>query len=262
MSLLKCPNCGEMFSDSYKECPFCMDDEELYREGKVRSHGRRVERPKSPKIAGPAMLVVVLMLVAFLGYTFLGDNIAALFKGEEKPPVVDPSGDLTDDPVVKDPVTLTLDQTTLALKAGESATLTAAGTDSVKWTSSNTDVATVDNAGKITAVSAGSATITVSAENAKSAVCVLTVTPGEQKLSIQSRWGLTGQFSIDPGDSAQIVVVDEETDEFVENVQWSTEDSSIATVDDEGYVTGVSSGTTDVIATVNGQTLTIEALVR
>ena len=27
MSLIKCPKCGEMFSDSYKTCPFCEEDE-------------------------------------------------------------------------------------------------------------------------------------------------------------------------------------------------------------------------------------------
>ena len=39
-------------------------------------------------------------------------------------------------------------------------------------------------------------------------------------------------------------------------VQWSTEDSSIATVDSEGYVKGVRSGKTKIIAKVDGQTLT------
>ena len=57
MSLLKCPKCGEMFSDSYKECPFCLEDEDFYNGRKAsRSGGRRVERPKAPSILGPAML--------------------------------------------------------------------------------------------------------------------------------------------------------------------------------------------------------------
>ena len=37
MSLIKCPKCGEMFSDSYKTCPFCEEDEAYY-SGKVRKH--------------------------------------------------------------------------------------------------------------------------------------------------------------------------------------------------------------------------------
>ena len=35
MSLLKCRKCGEMFSDSYRSCPFCAEDEEYYN-GKVK----------------------------------------------------------------------------------------------------------------------------------------------------------------------------------------------------------------------------------
>ena len=47
MKLLKCPKCGELFSDSYKECPFCAEDEELAQGGKAR-HGRRIQRQSQP----------------------------------------------------------------------------------------------------------------------------------------------------------------------------------------------------------------------
>ena len=29
MKLIKCPKCGEMYSDSYRTCPFCQEDEAL-----------------------------------------------------------------------------------------------------------------------------------------------------------------------------------------------------------------------------------------
>ena len=35
MSLIKCRRCGEMFSDSYKTCPFCEEDDAYYG-GRVR----------------------------------------------------------------------------------------------------------------------------------------------------------------------------------------------------------------------------------
>ena len=54
MSLLKCPKCGEMFSDSYKTCPFCEEDEAFANGGKKPVNpGRRVHRQKSPSILGP-----------------------------------------------------------------------------------------------------------------------------------------------------------------------------------------------------------------
>ena len=31
MSLIKCGKCGELYSDSYRGCPFCAEDEEYYK---------------------------------------------------------------------------------------------------------------------------------------------------------------------------------------------------------------------------------------
>ena len=257
MSLLKCPKCGEMFSDSYKECPFCLEDEEYYNGGK-KAAGHRVQKQKSPSIAGPAMLLVVLLLVGFLGYTFLGDNIADLISGEKKPPVVnqdDDKGDKQDDPV-KDPVVLTLDQTTLVLKAGDSATLTAGGADTVLWSSSDGSVVKVDENGNLTAQKEGSATITISAENASSAVCVVTVTPGAKDLILQAYTGTRDDFSMSVGGSVAMEVINEATNEEVTSgIQWATEDSSVATVSDDGVVHGEGSGKTTITATINGVTL-------
>ena len=75
---------------------------------------------------------------------------------------------------------ITLNQTTVTLVEGESLTLTATvapddATDkTVTWSSSDKSVATVDNNGKVTAVAAGTATITAKAGD-KSATCVVTV---------------------------------------------------------------------------------------
>ena len=77
---------------------------------------------------------------------------------------------------------VSLDKTTLTLKEGQTGTLTAtvvpsgASNKEVTWSSSNTSVATVDSNGKVTAVAAGTATITVTTvENNKTATCTVTV---------------------------------------------------------------------------------------
>ena len=85
------------------------------------------------------------------------------------------------DPTI--PVTgVTLNKTSAILTVGGSERLTATVTPSdatdksVTWASSNTSVATVDASGNITAVSAGTATITVTtADGAKTATCSVTV---------------------------------------------------------------------------------------
>lgn len=75
-----------------------------------------------------------------------------------------------------------LNKTSLSLKTGSSATLTATvsprgANKSVTWTSSNTSVATVSSTGKVTGISAGTATITATTvEGGYTASCQVTVT--------------------------------------------------------------------------------------
>lgn len=74
---------------------------------------------------------------------------------------------------------ITLNKSELTLTAGESASLTATvtpegSTDTVVWSSSKTDVATVDATGKVTAVAPGEAIITAKA-GTKTATCTVKV---------------------------------------------------------------------------------------
>ena len=77
---------------------------------------------------------------------------------------------------------VSLDKTSLDLLEGGTETLTAtvspdnATNKKVSWKSSDTAVATVDDNGKVTAVKAGSATITVTADGGKTATCSVKVT--------------------------------------------------------------------------------------
>ena len=78
---------------------------------------------------------------------------------------------------------ITLDKTSVSIAPGSTTQLTAtvspdnANDKSVKWNSSNTAVATVDNTGKVTAVKEGTATITVKSvsNSTVKATCLVTV---------------------------------------------------------------------------------------
>lgn len=263
MSLLKCPKCGEMFSDSYKECPFCLEDEDFYNGRKAKNPGRRVEKPKAPSILGPAMVLVVLLLVGYLGYAFLGGTVASWFDREDDQPGIDqPVGDdESKDDENQDGenqgdsqqtlAAITLDKSSLAMELKETAQLSASGAEAITWSSSDTAVATVDETGKVTAVSVGNATITATAEGATSAACVVTVVAPKKDLVLQSIYGTRDDISISVSGGAPMEVLGTDS-----TIQWSTEDSSIATVDSDGYVKGVGRGKTKVIAKVDGQTLT------
>ena len=257
MSLLKCPKCGEMFSDSYKTCPFCEEDEAFANGGKKPVNpGRRVHRQKSPSILGPTLVLVLVLVAGVLLYTLIGSGKP----GDDQP---DPPKNPTEDVDPNTPTgTLSLDQTALELTAGGTGKLAATGAEGITWTSSNAGVATVAEDGTVTAVAAGTATISASAEGADPVTCTVTVKEAPKKdLVLRSIYQSEGtaleQFSMSVGAPAVPMTVDG-TDS---TVKWSTEDSSIATINSDGEVTAVKSGKTMVVAVVDGQTLKCEVLV-
>ena len=142
---------------------------------------------------------------------------------------------------------VTLNKNTLELGHGASETLTAtvlpAGADqSLTWHSSNTNVASVDANGKITAHNAGSATITVFTSNGKTATCEGTVTGTPVTGVTLNKTELT----LDIGGSETLIATVEPDGASNQNVIWKTNNNGIATVVD-GMVTGISAGTTTIV---------------
>lgn len=180
MSLIKCPKCGEMFSDSYKTCPFCEEDEAYY-SGKVRKHkGRRAaesRRRKTPSVLGPVAVIVLILLAALVVWLIFGDQIKEAITGE-KPPITDV--DKPDDTIDKPdntPVTptISLNRTVLVLNVGEKDELKVNGTeDAAAWSSSAPTVASVNSTGEVTALTKGNAVITAEV-NGESVTCTVTV---------------------------------------------------------------------------------------
>ena len=71
MKLIKCPKCGEMYSDSYRTCPFCQEDEAL--KGRAAAPRRKVtRRRRAPSILGPAMVLVVVLAAVLVGVLLFG----------------------------------------------------------------------------------------------------------------------------------------------------------------------------------------------
>ncbi|SHE28168.1 S-layer homology domain-containing protein [Desulfofundulus australicus DSM 11792] len=102
------------------------------------------------------------------------------------------------------PVTgVTLDKTSLTMNVGESYQLKAtvspdnATNKNVTWSSSNPDVAAVDNTGKVTAVAAGTATITVkTVDGGKTATCVVTVSKWPKEVQDVVASSLAGNTAV------------------------------------------------------------------
>ena len=244
MRLLKCPKCGEMFSDTYKTCPFCQEDEELHSGKPVKTGGRRVGGAKArPKVGGGVVVACLVLVLGLVACTIFGSQFTELFTGS-KP----------DTPVQA----LTLSQRNADLTVGSTVKLTASGGESiVSFSSSNEAVATVSADGTVKAVGEGSAVVTAKAGDL-TASCSVAVKGTEQTkepedLSIYSVYGknVVTDVTIELGSPAPMKVQGTES-----AVTWSIADTSIATVDSSGMVTGVAVGETTLTATVDGQTLT------
>ena len=147
---------------------------------------------------------------------------------------------------------VSLDRKELTMTAGDEVQLTAtvepadASDKSVEWASSDATVATVDANGKVTAVAAGAATITVKTKDGgKTAACAVTVNP--KVIVVEGVTIEPSAIEIKEGETAQLkaTVSPAEADQEVE---WTTQNSQIATVDGNGLVTAVKPGTTRIIA--------------
>ena len=161
---------------------------------------------------------------------------------------------LTIDPKQTVSVTgVTLDQAELSLYTGESKTLIAtvqpsdATIQNVTWESSNTEVATVDANGKVTAEGEGEATITVTtADGGKTATCAVTVTAAPVPVSGVSL--NKDSTSLTVGDTETLTATVAPDNATNRAVTWASSNPSVAKVEN-GVVTALACGTAVITAT-------------
>ena len=157
----------------------------------------------------------------------------------------------------------------LSLKSGASVQLTATvnpsnATDkTISWTSSNSSVAKVSD-GKVTAVKAGTATITATA-GGKTASVVVTVADNPVPVSSVSISGdgvKDGKLKLESGASAQLTATVSPSNATDRKVSWTSSDSSVANVMGTGVVTaGSKAGKATVTATAGGKSASVEVTV-
>ena len=197
----------------------------------------------------------------------VADGITATNNGtviRDKNGVVDVQGKWLGNPVIVkgaeegSAVTgITLDKSTLALAPGKTATLAAtvspatAANKNIRWTSSNTNVATVDATGKVTAAGNGTAVITVSTvDGGFTAQC--TVTVSEDKPEIVAVENVTlnkTSASLEVGETEQLTATVKPADAANKSVRWKSNDENVVSVDANGKLTAISSGIATVTVT-------------
>lgn len=148
--------------------------------------------------------------------------------------------------------TLTAIGATLQLSAtardGSGATISNPG---ITWSSSNTNVATVDGAGRVTARGLGSAIISVAAACCSGDQVQVTVTQQISSISVSP-----SSASVTVGQSTQLSAVARDANgNLIPNVlfAWSSSSASIAQVNGTGLVSGVAAGSSTVSASAGGR---------
>ena len=145
---------------------------------------------------------------------------------------------------------VTLNQSSLELVAGKEATLTAtvkpdnATNRTVAWESNATNVATVDNNGKVTAKAEGTAIITAKAGD-KTATCTVTVTKADVKVT---QITISGKNTLNVNDVATLTADVQPGDATNKTVVWTSENPDVVKVEN-GKVTALMPGQAVIKAT-------------
>ena len=134
-------------------------------------------------------------------------------------------------------------------------------TDDLIWTSSDTSVATVNN-GEVKGLKVGTATIVITTKDGKyTATASVTVSEGEP-VDVESV-SIGGSGNVYVGSTLKLSVTVKPSNATDKSVTWTSSDSSIATVDKNGKVTGKKEGkVTITVTTSNGKTATKEVTVK
>ncbi|MBE6961968.1 MAG: hypothetical protein E7445_05875 [Ruminococcaceae bacterium] len=216
MSMKKCPDCGEKYSDTYKKCPFC-DEEQKLKKGKrvqkrpTKNGGRRAGTTDKENILTLILLVIMLVLAGILLWLLFGggssddtpDNPSSGITSSTEKPGPDPGTSTPENPgtstpqMPTDPVedpkplvptadeikllpqTLKLNKEDYTTNVGDAAVQLRVGdgTGVYTWVSADPAIATVSETGKVTAIANG--TIKVYAtDGVGMGVCIVRVKGG------------------------------------------------------------------------------------
>lgn len=149
---------------------------------------------------------------------------------------------------------ITLDKTNVTVCEGEEFTINPSYAPSnasykrVNWVSDNEAVATVDAKGNVKAIAAGTATITAVAYDGSGAKaeCKVSVVVPVASILLEQR-----SYTADEGQTFKIVATVLPENATNKRISWSSNNTSVAVVDNEGNVTVKSAGTAHITVVAN-----------
>lgn len=118
---------------------------------------------------------------------------------------------------------------------------------SVTWASSNKEIASIDQTGKVSALKVGKVTVTATSTDdpSQKATCTIEV----QNIQVSGIRLDREELSLVVGETAKVSATVTPDDAFDKSVKWASDKSSIASVSDDGEITAKAEGTATITVT-------------
>lgn len=150
-----------------------------------------------------------------------------------------------------------MDNATLSLETGKTSTLKIStlpvaidiSKENITWSSSNKEILEVDENGTVTAIKAGTATISATVLG-QTAQCIVTVSDPAPEISIKLN---KGTLTLPEQQIRQLTAKVQGTSE---SVTWTSSNEKVAVIDSNGKVTALKEGTATISAKVGEKTAT------
>ena len=148
---------------------------------------------------------------------------------------------------------LTFSTNSLSIKRGSSSQIVAIispkslSNDRLSWQSSDTNIVSVNDNGMVTGVNVGEATITATTSNGKTATCKVVVT--NENVNVTRLSLNVKDVTINANEKYQLIATITPSTATVRKLVWTSDNESVATVNQSGLVTGKSAGSTVIMVT-------------
>jgi len=297
MSLIKCTKCGELYADSYKKCPFCAEDEEFFKGKIKNKGTRKEEKSaKRPSAAGPLLILAVLAIIAALIWVIFGKGIHLPSRENQGGQTQTEEPAKNSEESSEGALELNKSALLLQVGQSETLTVTGVEKDaSVSWMSSDPSVAVVTDSGTVKGIDVGSAIITATCGD-ESVTCAVSVeeesedpgtddpgttTPGTttptKPTTEDTKVDLT-KMTLTIPEYGDLAVPKNSSDPEIDydmsmqsneisctlkvggvsgKVTWSSSNSSVATIGEDGKLTRISSGTATITGKIGTASFTV-----
>jgi uncharacterized protein YjdB len=151
---------------------------------------------------------------------------------------------------------------------GDQSTITVTGTyntgqtetiSGITWSSSNSSVATINASGSLSAISAGTSTITGSVNNRTASVQIEVISPDPTLVSIQFT-GILSSYVVGTQDTISVTgTFDNNQTAVLSDATYSSSNPAVATINTNGRLSALSEGSTTI--TANASNLTVSLVI-